>query len=122
MMQIEQVITDDLKELGYPVYQDGAYSTEDIADADTIIAFWVMDSESLSHYDNKPMSVYWHVQLAIYAVDSDELDKAREQVVSTLALKGWQRDGRGYGGELDDVTGRYPWTMDFYKFVRESAE
>lgn len=118
-MSIEKTIVEDLSELGFPVFQQGSWPG-DVELPETFITFDIVDSTDIAHYGNVAFAVEWQLQFNVYAIDPDVLDSTRESVIQTLVAKNYTRDGRGYGGEIEKRTGRFPWYLMFYKFEKES--
>ncbi len=117
MGNVFKVISDALKEAGYPVSEQGSYSPDEVL-PDTFITYLILDSPNTSHADNLPTSTTWLVQLALYSKQPLIVQSAEDTFKGLLLPSGFLRvSGRSL--PFNSLTGHYGWTCDYRYYESE---
>ena len=92
-----------LETYGYPVRRQGSFSPTEQYPA-AFFTWWNPDTESVSHYDNKPDATVWDVDVNFYAESPALVYSTIESVIAKLRENGWIVDGKGYDAASDEPT------------------
>lgn len=117
LSNIYSIIYDTLQPLGYPVKEQGTYPKDAVL-PETFITYLIVDSPNETHYDNKPESTTYRVQLCLYSKKPSIKQNADELFKSVMLPGGFLRVG-GRDLPFNANTGHYCYTCDYRYYEME---
>ena len=117
MINIYELIYSTLEQLGHDVREQGTYA-EDETLPESFTTYQLIDDSPARHADNKPTSLVWRVQVALYSKRPAIKQNASEAIKAVMLAAGFMRVG-GRDLPFSEATGHYGYTCDYRFYEME---
>ena len=100
---MKEKLLEILNGFGYPVFLQGTMNA-DQAYPETFITFWVAAVDDGSHYDDRPSSFAWEIDVYFYSADPSLTNTKPDEIRKALRAAGFIPDGKGWDTPSDEPT------------------